>query len=677
MKRAMSRKEESAPSSLIGTDTVSGQSKQAAPESSRRARTSAAVIGLALSVGAHGLVLTRPGEAATTDPVPAESAPSVSEGVNPEADEESSAVILPSPELQAITPGTEPVLVNRAPQTVVPAQSVVGNEASEVPTQGVLSNASRSDSRGTNDVVLHAVREGQTLWKIAQIYGIQTKEIAALNGISPTATLTVGQTLKVPVSETVPTVVQTLPEEASVPAYYGQVALQPEVTPAPSAPVAVSEAVSPSENIASATNLEKQQTKTTTNSQAKAVEKVSEPSLEKQKSISATRPVESAQPENRSAEVAVAVRSYRVTAGDTISAIARTHGVSKQELIRANGITNPNLIRVNQTLIIPSKVAAVRTLPVLPTELTETASAEEATESQVKSNDETIQAYRIQPLQTQQTSEQTFTPGVLPEKVQAESTTAPDYVANLRQEISKLREKYNQPSVKATVDVSESVRVAVVSTPAAAPAVVTQNARVNPELPTQPARQQAVESAPIKSVATVKRPQQVAVAPVGSESYDPILESAIGKVVSPELPAIGAPDSYLPNSQTASKGFIWPTRGVLTSGYGWRWGRMHKGIDIAAPVGTPILAAADGKVTYSRWNSGGYGNLVEITHPDGTVTLYAHNNRLLVKEGQQVTQGQQIAEMGSTGYSTGPHCHFEIHLPGKGAINPMTRLARR
>jgi len=632
---------------------------------------------LALSVGAHGLVLTRPGEAATTDPVPAESAPSVSEGVNPEVDEESSAVILPSPELQAITPGTESVLVNRAPQTVVPAQSVVGNEASEVPTQGELSNASKSNSRGINDVVLHAVREGQTLWKIAQIYGIQTKEIAALNGISTTATLTVGQTLKVPVSETVPTVVQTLPEEASVPAYYGQVALQPETTPAPSAPVAVSEAVSPSENIASATNLEKQQTKTTTNSQAKAVEKASEASLEKPKSISATRPVQPAQPENRSAEVAVAVKSYRVTAGDTISAIARAHGVSKQELIRANGITNPNLIRVNQTLIIPSKVAAVRTLPVLPTELAETASADEASESQVKSNDETIQAYRIQPLQPQQTSEQTFTPGVLPEKVQAESKTAPDYVANLRQEISKLREKYNQPSVKATVDVSESARVAVVSTPAAASAVITETTRVNPELPTQPARQQAVEAAPIKSVSTVKRPQQVAVAPVGSESYDPILESAIGKVVSPELPAIGAPDSYLPNSQTASKGFIWPTRGVLTSGYGWRWGRMHKGIDIAAPVGTPILAAADGKVTYSRWNSGGYGNLVEITHPDGTVTLYAHNNRLLVKEGQQVAQGQQIAEMGSTGYSTGPHCHFEIHLPGKGAINPMTRLARR
>jgi murein DD-endopeptidase MepM/ murein hydrolase activator NlpD len=104
---------------------------------------------------------------------------------------------------------------------------------------------------------------------------------------------------------------------------------------------------------------------------------------------------------------------------------------------------------------------------------------------------------------------------------------------------------------------------------------------------------------------------------------------------------------------------------------------MHKGIDIAAPVGTPIVAAADGVVTYSKWNSGGYGNLVEITHSNGAVTLYAHNSRLLVSEGQQVTQGQQIAELGSTGYSTGPHCHFEVHLPGQGAVNPIGYLARR
>jgi murein DD-endopeptidase MepM/ murein hydrolase activator NlpD len=104
---------------------------------------------------------------------------------------------------------------------------------------------------------------------------------------------------------------------------------------------------------------------------------------------------------------------------------------------------------------------------------------------------------------------------------------------------------------------------------------------------------------------------------------------------------------------------------------------MHKGIDIAAPVGTPVVAAAPGVVVYARWNSGGYGNLVDIQHPDGSLTRYAHNNRLLVREGEAVEQGQQISEMGSTGRSTGPHLHFELHPSGKGAINPIALLPRR
>jgi murein DD-endopeptidase MepM/ murein hydrolase activator NlpD len=79
-------------------------------------------------------------------------------------------------------------------------------------------------------------------------------------------------------------------------------------------------------------------------------------------------------------------------------------------------------------------------------------------------------------------------------------------------------------------------------------------------------------------------------------------------------------------------------------------------------------------VTYARWNSGGYGNLVEITHPDGSLTLYAHNERILVQEGEQVEQGQHISDMGSTGFSTGPHLHFEIHPAGQGAINPVALL---
>jgi murein DD-endopeptidase MepM/ murein hydrolase activator NlpD len=127
-----------------------------------------------------------------------------------------------------------------------------------------------------------------------------------------------------------------------------------------------------------------------------------------------------------------------------------------------------------------------------------------------------------------------------------------------------------------------------------------------------------------------------------------------------------------PDSQFSH--YIWPTQGTVTSGYGVRWGKMHKGIDIAAPIGTPIVAAASGVVTKAGWNNGGYGNLVEIQHPDGSLTRYAHNSRLLVRVGQSVEQGQLIAQMGSTGHSTGSHCHFEVHPTGQAAVNPVAYL---
>ena len=143
--------------------------------------------------------------------------------------------------------------------------------------------------------------------------------------------------------------------------------------------------------------------------------------------------------------------------------------------------------------------------------------------------------------------------------------------------------------------------------------------------------------------------------------------------ISPKLPPLRSATAYLPKPPLMFEGYIWPAKGVFTSGYGIRWGRMHYGIDVAGPIGTPILAAAQGTVTYADWN-GGYGYLVEIEHSDGSLTRYAHNHRILVLVGQQVESGEQIAEMGSTGYSTGPHLHFEIHVPGRGPVDPVAYL---
>ncbi|MFQ4163322.1 MULTISPECIES: M23 family metallopeptidase [Nostocales] len=103
---------------------------------------------------------------------------------------------------------------------------------------------------------------------------------------------------------------------------------------------------------------------------------------------------------------------------------------------------------------------------------------------------------------------------------------------------------------------------------------------------------------------------------------------------------------------------------------------MHKGIDIANGVGTPIYAAAEGVVERAGWNNGGYGYLVDIRHSDGSLTRYGHNSRILVQPGQTIQQGQQISAMGSTGFSTGPHLHFEVHPSGKGAVNPIAFLPR-
>jgi murein DD-endopeptidase MepM/ murein hydrolase activator NlpD len=131
------------------------------------------------------------------------------------------------------------------------------------------------------------------------------------------------------------------------------------------------------------------------------------------------------------------------------------------------------------------------------------------------------------------------------------------------------------------------------------------------------------------------------------------------------------PTGRIANIQT----YVLPAKGEFTSGYGWRWGRMHRGIDIAGPVGTPVVAAASGKVITASWDNTGFGNRIEIQHPDGTITLYGHNSRIVTHVGAMVHQGQQIAEMGSTGHSTGSHSHFEIHPSGKEAVNPMSFLA--
>ena len=127
-------------------------------------------------------------------------------------------------------------------------------------------------------------------------------------------------------------------------------------------------------------------------------------------------------------------------------------------------------------------------------------------------------------------------------------------------------------------------------------------------------------------------------------------------------------------STAKGNGWIWPLRNArISSGYGRRGNRPHKGIDLVSRLGAPIYAVRSGVVIYSGSRQRGYGNLVILQHKDKYVTVYAHNRRNLVDEGAKVGQGEQIAELGNTGRSTGPHLHFEIRYQGK-PINPMTIL---
>ncbi len=123
---------------------------------------------------------------------------------------------------------------------------------------------------------------------------------------------------------------------------------------------------------------------------------------------------------------------------------------------------------------------------------------------------------------------------------------------------------------------------------------------------------------------------------------------------------------------------IWPVSGAVTSGFGWRnspWedgSEFHPGIDIAAGIGTPVVATADGEVEKTGW-SGGYGNIVQINHGNGIETIYGHNSRIAVSVGQSVKKGQVISYAGSTGRSTGPHVHYEVRVNGT-AVDPIKFL---
>jgi murein DD-endopeptidase MepM/ murein hydrolase activator NlpD len=166
----------------------------------------------------------------------------------------------------------------------------------------------------------------------------------------------------------------------------------------------------------------------------------------------------------------------------------------------------------------------------------------------------------------------------------------------------------------------------------------------------------AARGSRVAALAKIKQAEQELDGDVASIQAE--LAAQLGETASAPLPA--GPIRY------GSGQFIWPVDGPVVSGFGMRWGRMHEGIDIAVPAGTPIRAAASGSVVLvqSEAESGGYGNFTCLDHGGGLQTCYAHQSSVAVASGQSVSQGEVIGYVGCTGHCFGDHLHFEVRVGG-------------
>ncbi len=602
MDSTIPQKSNSAPA--LGSE-ASSEGKQISQDLPRRGYGPAAMIGVALSMGACGLLVPQKGDAALA----ADKADIESLASEPNA-----------------TPANDPL------------------------PPGIQNETATRTAMVSEKV--HTVQEGENLYNIARTYGISAQQVAQINQLSVSSVLQVGQTINLPASMTV---VDQVPVLAMTP---------------------------PSRSIPEASKVRQDEAVVKLKAQQSRLKKSLAELRSEENPIIAAVPTPS---QSRSVE-SVSFATHQVEVGETLSTIARTHGVSPSEIVALNRISDPDALFANQVLKVPQVKSSQMTLPI---------------------------AKPAAPVVAMNTSSKTFALRDMPQLPIA-PTVAPtrkvdvqvnpsignrNYVDKLMVEVQNLRQKYQttQVAYNPSSTYSPSVIVPTVSMPmVSTPSKATRNV-VNPEFQsrsqsasgpsnaspsfravTQNRLERVIQAPALPQstlpVVSAPAPRLMARASIGANNYTtPLVQTTALRMAAPRMPSIGTSESYLPQGKAAMKGYIWPAEGVFTSGYGWRWGRMHRGIDVAGPVGTPIVASAPGVVSYAGYNDGGYGYMVEIDHADGSMTRYAHNNRILVSNGQQVAQGQQIAEMGSTGFSTGPHLHFEIHSP-QGVVNPMAYL---
>lgn len=729
MKRIFQRKVKLASYRASHVRSIVVDHEHASQDAFGSSRTSATVLGLALSVAASGLVFHQHDNQAAAAELP----------IFPSSIEDFQALQEFDQEFdQSNFDGLEAL------------QSIATD-------QSPRSAAVRSSSSPSK----HIVREGDTLWSISRAYRIQSDKLAAINNLSTDSVLQIGQALDVPSNN------QVLSEHQSL---HQDVDVQPVSSNRNLAHLQMRKIVSPeglqgdesdspvrqdstfadssdvrsqaiarlrlrreqlqaslsgiqSESLIASPSVEEIEASQTSAELARALSSDSDASIDWSTSLDAP---DGSIP-SKSGQDAYDVTTHQIEPGETLAAIAREYGVPLQSIAEANSISNPNRVFAGQTIRIPTGLPAdsddnnsagistssselvqetlvgalpadhfgiesdrlLSTAPLVPIPVSPSDNLGDLDGDEYREGDKNVEISDIEStISTEETeplgefdaveSDSVSQEPIEDERLDSESSSVV-YVENLIGDIEEISQAESSSSERAILEELDrlSQEMALNSSYRPDQEYIERGHAINPEFQAEPVQDASDDGLESSELVSDSDEQLLAAAPLGSANYIPLNQPVTGRMVSPDLPPLPGAENYLPSSEATFNGYLWPARGILTSGYGWRWGRMHQGIDIAAPVGTPIYAAAPGVIEFSGWNSGGYGNMVDIRHPDGSKTRYAHNSRNLVQVGQSVTQGQQIAEMGSTGYSTGPHVHFEIHKPDTGVVNPVAYLPSR
>lgn len=308
-----------------------------------------------------------------------------------------------------------------------------------------------------------------------------------------------------------------------------------------------------------------------------------------------------------------AQREHTVQAGESVYAIARRYQVPMAELVRINNIPQPYAIRAGQKLRLPDPVGEIETAAV--------------------------------PANTGQPS-----------------------VAQSAIQVTELPPPTTGPKPGAPYTAPGAAQSAPTAAQLAAPPAIAKQAAATPQAGAPTPLTPSSASTPI-AVGQTPPPGVIPSSPPPAPVSPPLITPAPAAPAPTESAALIAPPAP---AAPVAQGFIWPVKGELISRFGDKGaGLRNEGINIAAPKGTPVVAADNGVVAYSGNELKGFGNLILIRHPNGWITAYAHNETLLVARGERVERGQEIARVGSTGNVSSPQLHFEVRKGGE-RIDPLS-----